>query len=198
VSDVRVEVDLARFYRSWGAAVTKQIPFAVAAGCTRLAKMGHADVYDRMGRVFTLRSDWTRKGLRVKPAEKRDWPRTTAWVYHRDRGMVKQELGETKKPKGEHIAIPTRLARGGSERGRIRKAMRPGPVIARGAAKPTQDEIVRTPKRSTPDLRILYLLRKSAKVKPRFGMRETVERTVRANQKFVVLDEFRKAVRPKT
>lgn len=197
MGDVKVDVDLEGFTRRFGEVAKEQAPFAVAVGLTRLARMGQADVVASLRHKFTMRSDWTAKGIRAVQARKADWPRPQALVVSRDAYLEKQEVGLEKRAKGGKLAIPTRAARtGGSVRGRLKRANWPRQVIARGAAVPSADRILRKAKRKVAAHReILYLLRPTAKVRPRLGMRETVIRTVARNYRLVMLEEFGRAIR---
>lgn len=197
MGDVRVDVDLEGFARRFGAVAREQAPFAIAVSLTRLARMGQADVIASLRHRFVLRTDWTAKGIRAVRANKRDWPRLQSMVVSRDAYLEKQETGAEKRARGGNLAIPTRAARtGGSIRGRLRKANWPRQVVARGAATVNADRILRKGKRAVAAHReTLYILRPTAKVRPVLGMRETVERTVRANYRLVVPEELGRAIR---
>jgi len=97
-----------------------QIPFALAKTLTGCAKVGRAKVQDALGGKFTLRNQFTRQGIRIKPAEKNSGVieadvhtdtanRTTGAPDY----LLAQEGGGEKVPHGgrQYLAVPTRYLR---------------------------------------------------------------------------------------
>lgn len=98
----------------------RQIPFALAKTLTGCAKTGQAKVQENLGGKFTLRNNFTRQGIRIKPAEKNS-DRIEADVHtdtaNRSTGapdyLVAQEEGGEKVPHAgrQYLAIPTKYLR---------------------------------------------------------------------------------------
>lgn len=98
----------------------RQIPFALAKTLTGCARAGQVAVQESLGGKFTLRNNFTRQGIRIKPAEKNgavieaDVHTDTA---NRATGapdyLLPQEDGGEKVPHGghEYLAVPTRYLR---------------------------------------------------------------------------------------
>jgi hypothetical protein len=98
----------------------RQIPFALAKTLTGCAKVGQGKVQENLGGKFTLRNNFTRQGIRIKPASKNgavieaDVHTDTA---NRATGapdyLLPQEEGGEKVPHGghEYLAVPTRYLR---------------------------------------------------------------------------------------
>lgn len=98
--------------------IGKQLPFAIARTLTKVAQDGQAAGIVEVGQVFTQRNDWTRRGIKIKPATKTN---LVAEVFtdtsNRKSGapdyLLKQEDGGDRVPvNGRHyIAIPTKYLR---------------------------------------------------------------------------------------
>lgn len=98
----------------------KQIPFALASTLTKLAKGGQVAVQSLLDSKFVLRNDFTKSGIRFKPAEKNS-SRIEADVHtdtaNRKTGapdyLGKQQDGSERVAFGghTHIAIPTKYLR---------------------------------------------------------------------------------------
>ena len=178
--ELRVEVasnadELRRAFRQ---IAKDQVPFATALALTRLAQRGQEAGRDRLSSEFKLRSRWVRNGLRIKRAEKRDWPNPVAIVGHRDEYMVLHETGGMKRARGGgRVLIPTRLVRRTSA-GRIRKRQRPavlGPKLQEQPGKFGARRLELMTRRARRDRRkILYLMRRRVRIRPRFRLTATV------------------------
>lgn len=116
--DIKVDIDISGYVEQVEQAQQKNIPFATAKALTRTAMDGQIEVKRDIQRKFTLRNDWTQRGIRITPAEKLSWP-ITAEVYT-DTGtdaapdyLLGQEDGGEKVPHNGHsyIAIPTKWLR---------------------------------------------------------------------------------------
>ena len=114
---LRATVDVSEAVAGLNELQKKQIPFALAASLTGCAKEAQKAVQQNLGGKFTLRNDFTRQGIRIKPAEK-NGARIEADVHtHTDTPshpdyMDPQEEGGEKTTWGGHkyIAIPTKYA----------------------------------------------------------------------------------------
>lgn len=179
-----------------------QLRFATARALTMTAADAQKQVRAEMPGKFTIRRPWVLQGVRTERATKQN---LTAWVYHKDAYMPRQETGGIKrgKPGGGNfsssdlpvtagrrvrsasgrVAVPTQqVLRGKSDI--IRKSDLPkglGPkafVIDKGDG--TQLLARRFAKGKRAGLRVLYVLKPQTYVKPRWGFAQTVERVARA------------------
>jgi hypothetical protein len=113
--DLKVTVDMSEAMAGLADLQKRQIPFAVAKTLTECAKAGQQAVQGGLNGKFTLRNNFTRQGVRIKPAEKNgavieaDVHTYTETPTHPDY-MEPQEDGADKVPWGGHhyIAVPTK------------------------------------------------------------------------------------------
>lgn len=186
---ISISVDLRRFNAWTSAAIARQVPYATARALTALAKAAQTEIRAHLGDPgrFRLRSTWTARGIRIVPAEKRDYPACQAIVGSRDEYLVLQETGGTKTPNsGRRLAIPAKIP--ASRRGTlgVPKSIRPRRLIdtKRGWIDEDQDLLVRDragarfvgPRRPPA---VYFFLRTSAKIRPVLGFRETATGIVR-------------------
>jgi hypothetical protein len=116
--ELRSTVDVSEAVAGLDDLQKKHIPFALAKTLTACAKAGQSAVQASLGEKFTLRNNFTRQGIRIKPAEK-NATRIEADVHtHTDTPshpdyMEPQEEGGEKVPWGGHhyIAVPTKYLR---------------------------------------------------------------------------------------
>lgn len=118
--EIRTTVDVSEAVAGLSDLQKRQIPFALAKSLTGCAKVAQAAVQESLGQKFTLRNNFTRQGIRVKPAEKRA-ERIEADVHtdtaNRSTGapdyLAPQETGGEKVPHGgrEYLAVPTKYLR---------------------------------------------------------------------------------------
>jgi hypothetical protein len=183
VIPIRVTTTFPELVAWLGQLATKQVPFATAKALTRVAQDAQAEVRKELPHRFTLRSSWLVQGIRIVPAEKRDWPKARAIVGTRDQFLEIQETGGTKRPaKGaKNLAIPTAATtsrRTGT--GRIPIARKPRALLDRPDVFVKDHGIRQRRRRKTSGTPVLtlFLLRPAAKIKPRLGLRETVQKVV--------------------
>lgn len=107
----------------------RQLPFAVAKTLTGCAQAGQLATQESLAGKFTLRNDFTRRGIRIKPADKRGAvieADVHTFTENRKTGapdyLVRQEEGGEKLPYGgrKYLAVPTVYLR----------RMCPGPIPA--------------------------------------------------------------------
>lgn len=170
----------------------EQLPFAAALALTRTAQAIQAEQQAQMPRRFTIRNQAVVRGIRIRRAEKRDWPLLRAEVGSIDEFMRMQELGGTKKAKGKRQGVPTFfMDRRRTKRGYTRKGEQPGELLRTGKHKAFLHEQVPGVKGSIlgrprglsvgRGKRVaLYWLVRKVHLKPRLRLRETAETTGRA------------------
>ena len=176
---VAVDTDITKLHHFLNESVRKQIPFATAVALTRVAQGAVNEVRGTLPRKFNLRSHRLPKGIQMNRAEKKDWPNITADVGSKDDFMVLQETGGIKKAKsGSHVAVPTRLVKR-TKGGKIRKAQKPSSIMVKKGAIKTSSHIIRKRTKRNP-LALMYTLKSAVRIKPVFGMEETVVQHSRA------------------
>lgn len=197
---INIQIDTKQIERMIGVVDPKQIQFATAKSLTKTAQEVQQAVRADMPQRFTIRRQWVVKGIRIVPATKTN---LTATVYSKDPFMERQEAGGLKfgspgggdfssaslpqtggrraRPAMGRVAVPTnKVLRSKSEI--IRKSDLPQGLGAKGfvIGKPgdTQYLARRFAKGKRAGLQLLYVLKRSTKVKPRLGLREIGERVV--------------------
>ena len=118
--EIRCTVDVSAAVGGLHEVQKDHIPFALAKSLTKSAQAGQGAVQASLAGKFTLRNDFTRQGIRYKPAEKKA-ERIEADVHtdtaNRATGapdyLGLQQSGGEKVPFGGHqyIAVPTRIFR---------------------------------------------------------------------------------------
>ncbi len=151
---------------------TRQIPFAVAASLTAVAKIAQAEVRDHINETFTIRrkSGGFASSIAVKSATKQS---QTAEVYTMARFAALQQVGGLRQPQGSNLAIPSYQ---NLSEVKLRRSVR---SIADAFEIKLQDGQTALVRRKGKGLQFLYFLRKQADVPKRFKMIEIVTETVR-------------------
>jgi hypothetical protein len=118
--ELRTTVDVSEAVAGLNDLQKRQLPFALASTLTACAKAGQLATQESLSGKFTLRNNFTRQGIRIKPAEKRT-ERIEADVHtdtaNRATGapdyLVGQQEGGEKVPHGgrQYLAIPTKYLR---------------------------------------------------------------------------------------
>jgi len=189
--EVQIEHNADLLARKLNLAQRKQIPFAVQEGLNSLAFEARDTIRRELPFRFTIRSSRIKTGVAVSKANKRDWPdRIRSAVGIRDEFMVAHETGGLRRPSREspgkglpRIAIPTRVVEARrTSTGRIPKSLRPREIIAANRARvqstKTGRGIIRLSNRVAKRQRkrktaILFLLRRSVRIRPRWDFRIT-------------------------
>jgi hypothetical protein len=155
----------------------KQVPFAVAKTLTNIAQKSQEEVRKNIREKFFIRkkSGGFESSIRIKPATKRN---LTAQVYTMATFAALQQTGGTKKAKDGRLAIPAYQA--------INKVKKrsdsnsPSTYLAGDAFKiktKSGQEVIAH--RKGKELKILFFLRKNARVDKRLDMIETTTKTVK-------------------
>jgi hypothetical protein len=158
---------------------TKRIMAALSQTAQQATKSLKADMPSR----FTLRKNWAQKGIRFERANRES---LQARVFSVDPWLLKQEEGETWKPKG-HVAIP-KAARP-SQKSLIPRSMFPNTLRDRKDVfafdfskntswKPYPHHGIFQRVRGGQHLRILYLLKDKKTTPARWRFSEQVEDVV--------------------
>ena len=118
--EIRTTIDVSEAVAGLNDLQKKSLPFALAQTLTGCVKAGQTAVQESLGEKFTLRNNFTRQGIRIKPAEK-NAQRIEADVHtdteNRSTGapdyLAPQEEGGEKVPHAgrEFLAVPTRYLR---------------------------------------------------------------------------------------
>lgn len=151
---------------------SRQIPFAVAASLTAVAKIAQAEVRDHINETFTIRrkSGGFASSIAVKPATKQS---QTAEVYTMARFAALQQVGGLRQPQGSNLAIPSYQ---NLSEVRVRRSVRSIADAFEMQLAGGQSALVR---RKGKGLQFLYFLRKQADVPKRFKMIEIVLETAK-------------------
>lgn len=120
--ELKVKVDATAAVAGLNELQHKSLPFAMAKTLTGCVKVAQGKVQEGLGGKFTLRNDFTRAGIRIKPAEKNGVNGNIQADVHTDTAnrstgapdyLLPQEDGGEKVPHGgrEYLAVPTRYLR---------------------------------------------------------------------------------------
>lgn len=185
--------------------VAKEANFAAVVALTRTAQSAQQAVKDRMAAEFILRNRYTQRQVRMKPATKRD-PVAAVYLTPEADYMIIHETGGTKRPRGNHIAVPTDevwpnrrrvLPLGKRPRELAKKSTKRKPflMIPKSGARLI---VQRVGKERLP-VRVLYSLSRNPEVRKRLQFIETVTENFRGrfSQEFVTAFEegLKKAAR---
>lgn len=161
----------------------RQTRFAAALALTRTAQDAKAEIVAELPRRFTIRTGWLAKGIRIRPATKAN---LVATVLSLDHFMALQETGGAKTPRqGGRLGVP--IGARPTPSAVTRPGIFPGALMRRGRSYVIDEgERVLMFRRAGHGRRsrseLMYVLRPSVAVEPRFGFRDTVTR--------VALDRF--------
>lgn len=158
----------------------REWPFARAMAATKLGYDARDDLRKELPEKFRLTSTWLQRGIVVDKATK---PNPVATVYSRDKYMADHVTGAIRKPRRRMIAVPTKQVKR-TGKGRISKAQRPARLLQKrnvfiddtSAGKPAIMQ------RVGKQVRVLYGLRKHAKIRKTWDFQGTATAAVRRNQ----------------
>ncbi|WP_302805089.1 hypothetical protein [Cloacibacillus porcorum] len=114
--DVRIDTNLAELPIWIDGKVLKQMKFATSVALYETAKEAQEAVREDLPKIFTIRTNWVAKGIRIKPGSSRGIRGSgdglngmSVEIGTVDPFMERQELGGEKKPfKAHSVAIPNR------------------------------------------------------------------------------------------
>lgn len=179
--EVAVESNALEVMRDLDDLGRKQLPFALATTLTKVAQVSVERKHKQLPSLFMVRSKGVARGITMTRAEKKEWPNTQSVVGSRDEFMVLQEIGGLKRPgSGSNVAIPTKAIQRTAS-GRVRASQKPKAILSKKSgslAKAGGKPVIRRKVTKRNNLGIMFLLRPSTRIKPRLGLRVTVERVV--------------------
>lgn len=157
--------------------IEKQVNFATAKALTDTAKQGQLEVIDKLPSKFTIRTQWVKRGIRIRAANKSN---LTSKIVVFNEFMELQERGGNKRPiRAKTVSVPvgarptkksvTRPSKFPS-RMLAKRGYYMAPVVGRSKI---QGVWYKRGKRSRPKL--MYTFRKSVTIKPRFDFFKTVK-----------------------
>lgn len=180
---VQVTTNLAELQTWLTLAHARHVPFAAAVALTRVAKGARDTVVAGLPDRFVVRGKRAAQSFRYRPARKADWPRTHSIVYTLAEAFALQERGGTKKPRGRNLGIPGAGTRP-TPSTTITAAKRPKRVLTKkrtflqtisGGTNAGADAILQRVGRARFPLKVLYILRPRAEVRPALDFVETVQ-----------------------
>jgi hypothetical protein len=143
----------------------RQVPFATARALTSVAYDARDEVRRQLPKRFIIRRPWVAKGIGVERATKANLEAT---VFSRDKFMAQQEEGGTKT--GKQVIPVGRLAQKARSEV-IPRSQWPGRLMARKSVFYRAGTLF---ERRGKEIHVLYLLGRQVKVRPKFGMEQTV------------------------
>lgn len=171
----RIEANIPEAVMQFDRLRSKQVPFATALALTTTLKDSQTAVRARLRTIFTLRTPWLEREVRIEPARK---DRLEGAIKHRFGPLRYHEEGATKRPQGTALAIPSRVLRQAAPRGVIRGRRRPREILRQRNVyvDSAKGQILRRrPRGQAPQ--VLYVFTRSAWIKPGLEFAETTGRT---------------------
>lgn len=178
---INVQSNISTFAKAMDAFGRDQIPFATASALNSTAfDVRKQIVEDTYPNSFTVRNKrFASQMFRVDKANKRN---LTARIYDRlgRDYMVNQAEGGIKRPRGNHIAIPSRQIKRTAS-GKVPKAKQPRNVLGGRGYRTTLDSgqpviAEQTGRGAARRQRVLYLLENVARIPKRFPFYEDANR----------------------
>jgi len=121
---VIVNFDAGLFKRDVLRFAKKQVPYAIATALNATILDTKEQLIEDLPKTFTIRSDWTEKGIRVRLAKKTKLGASVGTV---DEYMRRQAVGDTKKPKDARmLGVPVKAR--ANPKTKITPALWPGPI----------------------------------------------------------------------
>lgn len=145
----------------------RHAPFATARALTDAARDARDAVRADLPHRFNIRKPWVAKGINIEGATK---SHLVAHVFSRDAFMSEQEDGGT-RAKSLARAIPVGRLGDVHQNKVIPQSQRPRALLAKKNVFYQSGKIF---ERRGKNIETLYLIRKSVRIRPRFGMALTV------------------------
>jgi hypothetical protein len=191
---IEIAFDFSGMERSFKRFSKRQVPFVIASALTETVVDTQFKLRGDLPKMFTIRNNWTAKGIRTKAAHK---GRLVAVVGSVDRYMQQQTTGETKKSTSKALGVPvkarfrptTKLTQGkwpgkmfDKRKGFIAKT-KSGTSALFVPVKPRKRKSSNQAKRRRKGgrkrirrLKLMYYLKDSVRVKPRWPLEQTLRR----------------------
>lgn len=188
--DIEIQTNVTKTLAQLDELANKQLPFATALALTRLAQASQGDLRSSLRQYFTIRNDFVSKGIRIQAAKKADWPFPRAEIGSKDQFMSLQALGGTKTSQsGKEIAVPIKARP--NRQAATPKSSWPGRLLSRRGTKrafigtnqsgghPGQRAVLMPSEDGSKEMQVMWLLKRSVKVRPRWPLNERVNTLVR-------------------
>ncbi len=173
---LEISFDAALFRREASGKIGRQIPFAFSLALNETIEDTQFDLIDDLPSTFTIRNNWTEKGIRTRRSTKK---RLIAVVGTRDNYMGTQALGGERA--GETQAIP--VGARPQPTSRTPKSKWPRALLARGGfianlgGGPALWMPSRHKDRKKRKLRLMYRFRNTVRIPKRWPLFETLRKT---------------------
>ena len=191
---IQLTVNLKKFQEKMRKLALDQVPYALSRTLNNLAASAPKKIIREIPQKFKIKRPWHDRGryaIKVLRSSKR---LLQAAVYTRAYWLVFHESGGIRRPeKGQHIAIPTRFVPRTSS-GLISRSARPRRLQRFSMDKERQVIRGSTTKRKG-KVSLMFLIRKTVKIKPRLEFRKTVVDEYKHGFKSLFADEFKKAIK---
>lgn len=110
--NIKIDTNAAALSDRLAAIASGQMPFVMAQTLTQMAQMARKAQKDRLGEYFKQRTNWSKTGLKVIRAEKKDFPNPFAIVGVRDKIMALNITGGDRGSTGSgSVAVPNQESR---------------------------------------------------------------------------------------
>jgi hypothetical protein len=191
---MEVSFDAARFRREANRKIDRQIPFAFSLALNETGDDLHNELRGDLPSEFTIRSDWTKKGIRMKRSTKKRLQVTVGsiddYMAHQAGGAVVK--GSQAVPMGARPKAKSRTMRGRWPRALIQ---RKGAFIADLGSGPAvyQPSRHKDPKRRR--LRLMYRLVDKTQIPKRWRLERTFREVVAREWQGNVTRALRRALR---
>ncbi len=206
---VTIKTNVAKLMADLDRVGREQVPYAMARTLSGLAFDARDKIRADLATQFTIRNSWVSKGIQTVNAQKRDWPMQQAIVGTRDEFMARQELGGKKQARGDTLAVPVDARKVvGSSRGELRPNTWPSKIVGKGKGGGNKffvntirtgrnaglEAVFRRSDDARYPLQVIYLMKKSVEVKPRWAFMATTQDVVNRNYAAKLGAELSKAI----
>lgn len=154
------------------------VPFAMSKALTMTAKDGQETLKKMLPTKFTIRNNWTAKGIRITPARKADGLRNMASEVGSKDWFMADQMGKdqnTRHPKAKFLFVPKRARP--SKTANIPKRNKPRQLFDRVSTIVSKSKFgggILVYSRTNLGLRLMYAGQKQQVVKPRLDMADEI------------------------